>query len=110
MEVKYKNIAVLGAGESGIGAAILAKKAGIPVFVSDKGEIKEHYKEELDRHNIAWEEGKHTETKILAADCIIKSPGVPDKAELIVKAHELNIPVISEIEWAGYYTDAMLIG
>ena len=110
MEVKYKNIAVLGAGESGIGAAILAKKAGIPVFVSDKGEIKEHYKEELNRHNIKWEEGKHSEDKILSADCIIKSPGVPDKAELIVKAHELNIPVISEIEWAGYYTDAMLIG
>jgi len=106
----YKNIVILGAGESGTGAAILAKKAGCHVFVSDKGEIKENYKDELNKHIIRWEEGTHSEDLVLSADCIIKSPGIPDKAELIVKAHELNIPVISEIEWAGYFTNAKCIG
>ena len=110
MKTPYKNIAILGAGESGTGAALLAKKQGCHVFVSDKGEIKENYKADLNEHLIKWEEGTHSEDLILASDCIIKSPGIPDKAELIVKAHERNIPVISEIEWAGYFTNAKCIG
>jgi UDP-N-acetylmuramoylalanine--D-glutamate ligase len=110
MKPDYKNIAVLGAGESGTGAAILAKKQGCNIFVSDKGEIKEEYRKDLDEYLIFWEEGKHTENKILSADCIIKSPGIPDKADIIQKAHALNIPVISEIEWAGYFTNAKCIG
>ena len=110
MNAPYKNIAILGAGESGTGAALLAKKVGCHVFVSDKGEIKENYKAELDENLIKWEEGTHSEDLILASDCIIKSPGIPDKADLIVKAHERNIPVISEIEWAGYFTTAKCIG
>jgi UDP-N-acetylmuramoylalanine--D-glutamate ligase len=110
MKITYKNIIVLGAGESGTGAAILAKKHGYDVFVSDKGEIKENYIADLDSYGILWEQGQHSEEKILAADCIIKSPGIPDKAELIQKVLEKNIPVISEIEWAGYFTKAKCIG
>lgn len=100
----------MGAGESGTGAAILAKKQGCNVFVSDKGEIKEEYLTELEWNGIPWEQGAHSEERILSADCIIKSPGIPDKAEIIKKAHALNIPVISEIEWAGYFTKAKCIG
>jgi len=110
LKTPHKNIAILGAGESGTGAAILAKKFGCTVFVSDKGEIKEEFKTDLNAHDISWEEGQHSEEKILSADCIIKSPGIPDKADLIVKAREKNIPVISEIEWAGYFTNAKCIG
>jgi UDP-N-acetylmuramoylalanine--D-glutamate ligase len=110
MKTKYKNIAVLGAGESGTGAAILAQKQGCRVFVSDKGQIKDEYKTDLDALDIEWEEGTHSEERILNADCIIKSPGIPDKAELIQKAHAKNIPVISEIEWASYFTNAKCIG
>jgi UDP-N-acetylmuramoylalanine--D-glutamate ligase len=93
----YKNIAILGAGESGTGAAILGKKFGCEVFVSDNGEIKEEFKTDMNTHGILWEEGIHSEDKILSVDCIIKSPGIPDKADLIVRAHERNIPVISEM-------------
>ena len=80
-----KRIVVLGAGESGAGAAVLAKKEGFDVFVSDMSKIKDKYKKLLDEHNIEWEEGQHTEEKILNADEIIKSPGIPDEAPMIQK-------------------------
>ena len=100
---------ILGSGESGIGSAILAQAKGFSVFVSDKGLIKEKYKSQLIENNIAFEEGVHTEDLILNATEIIKSPGIPDKADLVVKAKEKNIPVISEIEFAGRYTTAKTI-
>lgn len=106
---KTKRIVVLGAGESGAGAAVLAGKKGFEVFVSDKGKINEKYKALLDKNFIEWEEEKHTEDKILSADEVIKSPGIPDKAELIKKIHAKEIPVISEIEFAGRYTNAKMI-
>ncbi len=98
-----KKIAVLGAGESGVGAAILAHKKGFEVFVSDKGKINEKYKKVLSQFEIRFEEGQHTEKLILEADEIIKSPGIPDKAAIIMKAVENKIPVISEIEFAGRF-------
>lgn len=104
-----KNIVILGAGESGVGAAILAKKMGWNVFVSDFGKIKESFKAELNERGFEWEEGQHSEERILTAEMVIKSPGIPDKAPLIVKLHENNIPVISEIEFAGYYNSAKTI-
>jgi len=104
-----KNIVILGAGESGVGAAILAKKMGWNVFVSDFGKIKESFKAELNERGFEWEEGQHSEDRILNAEIVIKSPGIPDKAPLIVKLHENNIPVISEIEFAGYYNSAKTI-
>jgi UDP-N-acetylmuramoylalanine--D-glutamate ligase len=100
---------ILGSGESGVGSAILAQSKGFSVFVSDKGLIQDKYKSELQKHNIAFEEGAHTEDLILNATEIIKSPGIPDKVELIKKAKEKNIPVISEIEFAGRYTNAKKI-
>ncbi len=104
-----KRIVILGSGESGVGAALLAKAKGYDVFVSDKGEIKENYKKELIENQIAFEECFHTEALILNASEVIKSPGIPDKVELIKKIKSLNIPVISEIEFAGRYTDAKKI-
>lgn len=104
-----KNIVILGAGESGVGSAILARKEGWNVFVSDFGKIKEEFKNQLNDRGFEWEEGQHTEARILEATIIIKSPGIPDKAPIIKKAHELNIPVISEIEFAGYYNTAKTI-
>lgn len=104
-----KNIVVLGAGESGVGAAILAKKQGWDVFVSDFGKIKNSFKQELDENGLEWEEGKHTEARILAAAIVVKSPGIPDKAPIVKQLHEKNIPVISEIEFAGYYNTAKTI-
>jgi UDP-N-acetylmuramoylalanine--D-glutamate ligase len=104
-----KRIVILGSGESGVGSAILAQAKGFDVFVSDKSLIKEKYKTELQNNNIPFEEGQHTEALILNADEIIKSPGIPDKVELVKKAKEKNIPVISEIEFAGRYTDAKTI-
>jgi UDP-N-acetylmuramoylalanine--D-glutamate ligase len=98
-----KKIVILGAGESGVGSAVLAQKEGFDVFVSDSGVIKEKYREILIRHTIAWEEGKHDENIVLSADEIVKSPGIPEKAPIIVKLHEKGIPVISEIEFAGRY-------
>jgi UDP-N-acetylmuramoylalanine--D-glutamate ligase len=97
-------IVILGAGESGAGSAILAKKEGFDVFVSDMGTIKPQYRELLEKNRIRFEEGKHTEEEILAASEIIKSPGIPEKAPIIKLVHERGIPVISEIEFAGRYT------
>lgn len=104
-----KRIVILGSGESGVGAALLAKAKGYDVFVSDKSEIKEKYKNELIENQIAFEEGKHTEALIFNANEVIKSPGIPDKVELIKKLRSVNIPVISEIEFAGRYTNAKKI-
>lgn len=104
-----KKIVVLGAGESGAGAAVLARQQGFDVFVSDMGEIKTEYKQLLNNHGIKWEEKKHTEETILSADEIIKSPGIPDKATLIQKLKAQHTPIISEIEFAGRYTDAKMI-
>ncbi|MCQ2095639.1 MAG: UDP-N-acetylmuramoyl-L-alanine--D-glutamate ligase [Bacteroidaceae bacterium] len=104
-----KKIVVLGAGESGAGAAVLAKTRGFDVFVSDMSAVKDRYKELLDKHGIRWEEKRHTEELILSADEIIKSPGIPDKAPIVRKAVEKGIHIISEIEFAGRYTDAKMI-
>lgn len=104
-----RRIVVLGAGESGAGAAILAKKQGFDVFVSDLSAIKDAYKQMLNDHQILWEEKKHTDELILNADEIIKSPGIPDKAPLVKKLKEKGTPIISEIEFAGRYTDAKMI-
>ncbi len=104
-----KRIVILGAGESGVGAAILAMKKGFGVFVSDFGKIKEKYKNVLSQFEIKYEEGKHTENLILKADEVIKSPGIPDEAELVKKVKKTGIKVISEIEFAGRYTSAKKI-
>jgi UDP-N-acetylmuramoylalanine--D-glutamate ligase len=104
-----KKIVILGAGESGAGSAILAKKQGLSVFVSDKGQIKPKYKEILERADIRFEEGNHTEDEILGAAEVIKSPGIPENAPIILKLKERGIPVISEIEFAGRYTEAVKI-
>jgi len=100
MSKAYKNIVILGAGESGNGAAILAKHLGFPVFVSDNGKIKDSYRNELIEQGIDFEEGGHNEEKILAADLIIKSPGIPDKVSLIKKLRAEGYTIISEIEFA----------
>ena len=102
-------IVILGAGESGAGAAVLAKKEGFEVFVSDMSKINDRYKKLMDDHQIEWEEGQHTEEKILNADEIIKSPGIPDTAPMIVKIKEKGIHIISEIEFAGRYTHSKMI-
>lgn len=104
-----KNIVVLGGGESGVGAAVLAKVKGMNVWLSDMGEIAQKYKDKLNEYKIDWEEGHHTVEKILAADEIIKSPGIPLTAPIILKAKSKNIPIISEIEYAGRFTDAKMV-
>lgn len=104
-----KRIVILGAGESGAGAAVLAKDKGFDVFVSDMSAIKDKYKKLLDDNNISWEESHHTEELILNADEIIKSPGIPQDAPMIVKIKDKGIPIISEIEFAGRYTNAKMI-
>jgi UDP-N-acetylmuramoylalanine--D-glutamate ligase len=98
-----RKIVILGAGESGTGTAVLALKNGFDVFVSDKGEIKEKYREILSSHKIKWEEGNHTEEIILSADEIVKSPGIPENAPIISKIRAKGIRIISEIEFAGRY-------
>ena len=105
-----KRLVILGGGESGVGTAILGKQKGWEVFLSDKGSLKPHYRETLNKEDIQWEEGTHTEEKILSADVIMKSPGIPDKAPIIKKAHEKGIAVISEIEFASQYTDSLIVG
>ena len=105
-----KRLVVLGGGESGVGTAILGKKKGYDVFVSDFGKIKENYKEVLEINGLKWEDEKHTEALILNADVVMKSPGIPDKAPIVKKLVEKGIPVISEIEFACQFTDAVTIG
>ena len=102
-------IVVLGAAESGVGAAILAKEKGFDVFVSDNGTIKEQYKSMLVENNIEFEESGHTEEKILQASEVIKSPGIRSDAPLIVKLLSMQTPVISDLEFAARYTNAKLI-
>ena len=104
-----KNISILGAGESGTGSALLAKSKGFSVFVSDQGNISPKYKAVLTEHGIDFEEGQHSEDRILSSDLVIKSPGIPDKAPLIKKLIAKKISVISEIEFASKYTHAKLI-
>ncbi len=104
-----KRIVILGAGESGCGAAVLAQKLGFDVFVSDFGAITDKYKEMLDSYGIRWEEKKHSEEVILSAAEVIKSPGIPHEAPIIVKIKNAGIPIISEIEFAGRYTNAKMI-
>ncbi|MCM1034993.1 MAG: UDP-N-acetylmuramoyl-L-alanine--D-glutamate ligase [Paludibacter sp.] len=104
-----KRLVVLGAGESGTGAAILAQQKGLDTFVSDTGTINDTYKALLNQHNIQWEEGEHTNSLILNADEIVKSPGIPDNAPIIIELHKKGIPVISEIEFAARYTHAKMI-
>jgi UDP-N-acetylmuramoylalanine--D-glutamate ligase len=104
-----KRLVILGGGESGVGTAILGKKKGYEVFVSDKGKIKEKYKKVLEHFGIDWEDEKHTEAKILNADVVMKSPGIPDKVPLVISLVEKGIPVISEIEFVSKYTDATII-
>jgi UDP-N-acetylmuramoylalanine--D-glutamate ligase len=106
-EKKY--IVILGAGESGVGAALLAQKQGFDVFVSDFGPITDQYKNDLIQANIAFEENGHNEDLILSASQVVKSPGIPDKAPIIKKLIEKNIPILSEIEFAGAYTQAKMI-
>src|ERR1700743_1687921 len=103
-------LVILGAGESGAGAAYLAQKQGYDVFVSDFGAIADTYKKQLQVWSIRFEENQHTETEILNAVEVVKSPGIPEKAPIVKKLKEKNIPVISEIEFAGRYTDAMIVG
>ncbi|MDC6390785.1 UDP-N-acetylmuramoyl-L-alanine--D-glutamate ligase [Maribacter sp. PR1] len=103
-------LVVLGGGESGVGTAILGLKKGYEVFVSDKGKIKDKYKNVLKHFGIDWEESKHTADKVMKADLVMKSPGIPDAVPLVRELVKRNIPVISEIEFATRYTDAKIIG
>lgn len=105
-----KLLVILGAGESGVGTALLGKQKGYDVFVSDKGEILQKYKEVLIENEIDFEQNNHTESKILNADVVMKSPGIPDTVPLVVKLKQLSIPVVSEIEFAAQYTNATIIG
>ena len=92
-----KRLVILGGGESGVGTAILAKQKGWSVFLSDRGALKPQYRDTLSREGIDYEEGSHDEARILAADCIMKSPGIPDTAPIIVKLHAQGTPVIANI-------------
>ncbi|MDX1773913.1 UDP-N-acetylmuramoyl-L-alanine--D-glutamate ligase [Oceanihabitans sediminis] len=105
-----KRLVILGGGESGVGTALLGKAKGYEVFVSDKGTIKEKYKKVLIHNEIEWEEQQHTESKILHADVVMKSPGISDKVALVQQLMQKNIPVISEIEFASKYTNATIVG
>ena len=105
-----QRLVILGGGESGIGTAVLGKKKGYDVFVSDFGKIKEKYKEVLNHNEIQWEEETHSEDKILNADVVMKSPGIPEKSPIVKKLIEKGIPVISEIEFAAPFTKAITIG
>ena len=107
---KKLKLVILGAGESGVGTAILGKKEGFEVFVSDYGKIKNNYKQVLLHHEINWEEEVHSETLILSADVLMKSPGIPNNAPIMLKLKEKGVAVISEIEFAAKYTTATLIG
>ncbi len=106
---EMKRLVILGAAESGVGAAALAKVKGFDVFVSDMGQIKQNYKELLRQYDVPWEEGHHTEELILNAVEVVKSPGIPEDAPMVRKVRDAGIPIISEIEFAGRYTDAKMI-
>jgi len=108
--MKKQRLVILGGGESGVGTALLGKAKGYEVFVSDKGIIKEKYKNVLINNEIEWEEGVHTESKILNADVVMKSPGIPDKVPLVKQLVDKGIPVISELEFAAQFTNATIIG
>ncbi|MFB9051474.1 UDP-N-acetylmuramoyl-L-alanine--D-glutamate ligase [Formosa undariae] len=105
-----KRLVILGGGESGVGTALLGKAKGFEVFVSDKGKIKDKYKDVLVKNEIEWEEAQHTESKILNADVVMKSPGIPDKAPLVKQLVENGVSVISEIEFAAQFTTATIVG
>ena len=105
-----KRLVILGGGESGIGTALLGKAKGYEVFVSDKGTIKEKYKNVLIHNEIEWEEEKHIESKILDADIVMKSPGIPDKMPLVKEIRKKGIQVVSEIEFASKFTHATIVG
>lgn len=109
MDGHGKYLVILGAGESGVGTAILGLQKGWKVFVSDFGAIKAEYQEELDKYGIEWEEGKHTFNQILNADLVVKSPGIPDKVAIIQQLIEKGTKIVSEIEFAGYYNTAKTI-
>jgi UDP-N-acetylmuramoylalanine--D-glutamate ligase len=103
-------LVILGAGESGVGTAILGNLKGYEVFVSDRGKIKDKYKNVLEHFDIDWEAEGHTETKILNADLVMKSPGIPDSVPLVKALRDKGIPVLSEIEFASRFTNAKIIG
>jgi UDP-N-acetylmuramoylalanine--D-glutamate ligase len=105
-----KRLVILGGGESGVGSALLGKAKGYDVFVSDKGNIKDKYKQVLIHNEIEFEDGDHSEEKILSADIVMKSPGIPDKVALIQQIRAKGIPVVSEIEFASKFTNATLVG
>jgi len=105
-----KRLVVLGGGESGVGTALLGKQKGFEIFVSDKGEIKEKYKKVLLGNEIDWEEKQHTESKILNADVVMKSPGIPDRVPLIQKLRANKVLLVSEIEFAAQFTEATIVG
>ncbi|MBT8324398.1 MAG: UDP-N-acetylmuramoyl-L-alanine--D-glutamate ligase [Winogradskyella sp.] len=104
-----ERLVILGAGESGVGTAVLAKAKGFELFVSDKGSIKQTYKDVLLNNEIEWEESMHSESKILNADLVMKSPGIPDSVPIVKALLKKEIPVISEIEFASRYTDALIV-
>ena len=108
--MKKNKIVILGGGESGIGTAILGKKEGFEVFVSDYGKIKKKYKQVLLHHEINWEEEAHSETEILSAGIVMKSPGIPENTPIVLKLKKKGIRIVSEIEFAATYTSATLIG
>ncbi|KJD31144.1 UDP-N-acetylmuramoylalanine--D-glutamate ligase [Tamlana nanhaiensis] len=105
-----QRLVILGGGESGVGTALLGKAKGYEVFVSDKGKIKENYKQVLIHNTIEWEDEQHSKSKILDADVVMKSPGIPDKVALVKQIREKGIPVVSEIEFASKYTNATIVG
>ena len=107
--IPRRRIVILGGGESGVGAAILAQKEGFEIFLSDKGTLPDKYKKELKKHGIPYEECGHTIDKIVNADEVIKSPGIPDKVALIKQLRQQGTPVISEIEFASRFTDTTII-
>ena len=104
-----KKLAVLGGGESGVGAAILGRKAGMEVLLSDRGTLKESYRQQLEARGIPYEQGRHSEELILNADYCVKSPGIPDSSPLVRALRDKGIPVVSEIEFAGWFSDARMI-
>jgi UDP-N-acetylmuramoylalanine--D-glutamate ligase len=110
MESKRQKLVVLGGGESGIGAALLAKHEGYVVFLSDRGALQPHYRERLHHAEVPFEEGGHDEARILGADIVVKSPGIPEKTPLVQAIRSRGIQLVSEIEFASWFTTALIIG